>query len=167
MRQGRGPDLSRQPSSRYRVVERGRRLVVLDTHNGNAPVTRAPPGRIDSPRPTELAPDRPESAASDLDKAALALRAGAGQPILKTRSWFDDKAPRRILLHNRKQGRVGLLIAVVLIFAMTLFALIGWPVAIVIGWLIFHRGARKAIRRAITAWLDDAGQEIASDASAG
>ena len=144
------------PPSRYRVVERGRRLVVLDSWNGDAPVERAPPPSPDAPG-AELEPDEIRT---DLKVAALALRAGSAQPILETRAWFDDKAPRRILLDPAKQGRASLLFVMVIVLGFLMLVAIGWPVLLVLGWLLFTPAVRKAARRFTTRWLDRAGQEV-------
>ena len=146
------------PPSRYRVVERGRRLVVLDSWNDDAPVVRAPPPSLDGPR---VEPDLgPDDIRTDLKVAALALRAGSAQPILETRAWFDDKAPRRILLDPARQGRASLLLVMVIVLGMLMLVAIGWPVLFVLGWLLFTPAVRKGMRRFTTRWLDRAGQEV-------
>jgi hypothetical protein len=144
------------PPSRYRVVERGRRLVVLDSWNGDAPVVRAPPPSLDRPG----AEPEPDEIRTDLKVAALALRAGSARPILETRAWFDDKAPRRILLDTAKQGRASLLFVMVIVLGFLMIVAIGWPVLLVLGWLLFTPALRKAMRRFTTRWLDRAGQEV-------
>lgn len=167
------------PPSRYRVIEKDRRLVVIDTHNGNAQVTGAavqpPPTsrRLDRPAPSLAAPrPRPqrerapgprvtqEDIAADVRRAAQAVRSGAAQPILETQSWFDNKGPRRILLKPNSSGSGGVILAALLIFLTVGIFLIGWPLIFVLGFLILQPGTRKALRGGMTAWLDGAGEDL-------
>lgn len=169
------------PPSRYRVVEKDRRLVVLDTYNGNMPVTGtvvpppAPPARmrLDRASPRMAAPararlDRHEAAepvtqddiAADVRRAAQAVRSGTAQPILTTLAWFDNKGPRRILLNPNSSGSGGVILAVIAIFLMAGIFLIGWPLVVVLGFILLQPGTRKGLRSAITAWLDGAGEDL-------
>jgi hypothetical protein len=151
------------PPSRYRVVERGRRLIVLDTHNGNAPVVRTPPPEPAQPRREALAPSRqttPEDAAADLHRSMQAIRVGKADPVFETQSWYDDKAPRRVRLkQGGGGGGMGVAIVAIFIVAMIGFVTIGWPLLVVGGFLLLQSGTRKAFRRWVTRWLD--GQEAA------
>lgn len=162
------------PPSRYRVVERGRRLVVLDTHNGNAPVAPTPRAldALAKERPRALAAARrpgpsPADPRPRREAAARPIRSGAADPVLATQPWFDDKAPRRILLEDRKLGAMGLVVAVALTLVVIAIVSIGWPVLLVLGGLAFTPSVRKGLRRAVTRYLDDAGQEVGSGDSAG
>ena len=71
------------PPSRYRVVEQGRRLVVIDTLTG-APATRSAPTPTASPSRLPSAPAR-----TDFD----------GRSTLVTHPLYDDKAPRSLTLN--------------------------------------------------------------------
>lgn len=145
------------PSSRYKVVEQGRRLVVLDSWNGNAPVT----GHV--PAPVAKLSARPAT----VEQARATLRAhggehrsppapppaGAAEPgVVVTQRWYDDKAPRRVRL---RQSNAWAWIAVAVLFgALLAFVMFGWPVLLLAGFLIFQNGTRRAWRGALTKWLD-------------
>lgn len=83
--------MSEPPPPRYRVVERGRRLEVIDTWTG-APATRTPPAQ---PTPRAATP-------SALRTVAMLLCVGAtdakGRPLLTTIPAIDAQAPRTIAL---------------------------------------------------------------------
>jgi hypothetical protein len=146
------------PPSRYRVVERDRRLIVLDTHDGNRPVVRTPvPPPPAQPRRDSLRPSRPittDEAAQDLGKAMDAIRAGNADPVFETQRWYDDKAPRRVRL--RKQGGNGMGVAIIAILFVVMIGIVsfGWPLLVVAAFLLLQPAARKAFRRSVTRWLD-------------
>jgi len=147
------------PPTRYRVVEQGRRLVVIDTLAGRsvAPpaVTARPeifadrPRTMDAPRPQPQPQSRPTPGTPE----PRGRDAGGEGFSFITARWFDKQAPRRIRIGTDAQGQLigGLMVAiVVLIF---LFALIGWPVAFVLAFVVFNAKVRDGFRTAATTWL--------------
>ncbi|MFD1789649.1 hypothetical protein ACFSC3_19005 [Sphingomonas floccifaciens] len=131
---------SQPPPSRYRVVEEGRRLVVIDTRTGES-ATR---GRDALPERVPLGPER---------------IAFDGRAVLVTRPFYDDKGPRRLVLDEgtaawlenaRSLAIGGVVLAVVLtIFIPSLMALF------VIGAVALANGRTRAtLRSYATSWLD-------------
>lgn len=123
------------PPSRYRVVEQGRRLVVIDTLRGEQP-------------PRAARPRMP---------AAAAPRPGAA-PRFTTSAFFDSKAPRTVVLDDaagkRLGGLVGLAITAVILCGVfvTLF-----PAGLfVAAFFLATPGARNALRRISTRVIDQA-----------
>lgn len=123
----------RPPPTRYRVVERGRRLEVIDTLTGE-PVSRAP------------------SAYSRQGTGA-----GIDSDVFVTRRWYDDKAPRAIRINHATRARLlnlrwGVALGVALLVALSFLF---WPLAI---FLVFALAAgpklRAQLRAASTSWLD-------------
>ena len=100
------------PPPRYRVVERGRRLEVIDTRGGGSPSDSR---RDKAPRNQLLNPD--DGMAKLFRTVALALSLGArdddGRPLFTTADWFDAKGPRTVVLDDRGAQRLvtGLLIS--------------------------------------------------------
>ncbi|RYD88754.1 MAG: hypothetical protein EOP61_32960, partial [Sphingomonadales bacterium] len=92
------------PGTRYKVVERGRRLEVIDTWNGNATVTTT------RAEPAQRAPQLNASAAMESMSATRreppapieAIRAPKldqrGRGLLHTKPWYDAKGPRQIVV---------------------------------------------------------------------
>ncbi|MBQ1497805.1 MAG: hypothetical protein IIZ38_05790 [Sphingomonas sp.] len=136
------------PPSRYRVVEQGRRLVVIDTLAGEPvrPVPAAPemPGekrrRMEAPRPASPPPPRGRDAG------------GEGFSLVTAR-WFDNDAPRSIRIDRDGQAQLGMALLVLVVVAGFFLTVIGWPAVIVLGILLFNPKARGGLRTAATAWL--------------
>lgn len=138
------------PPGRYKVVERGRRLVVIDTRTGQ-PATREA-----RPQPPSLA-SRPlglerESPRSIDDKS--------GHAVLTTSRLYDLKGPRRIVISeaatarmNRSIGRIAVGLIAFAILATIFPLLLLLPAA-----LLFQPKARAAFRTWMTARLDEADQ---------
>jgi hypothetical protein len=148
------------PPSRYRVVERGRRLIVIDNHNG-APVTglpRAQQARVDrlvkalrTPEPGRSAPPPPQRTRPAPQQRPIE----AGDPtILTTQSWFDDKAPRRVRIGQENNSVLA--IAVLIVLALIVFGIVlfGWPALVVLVFLLAQKAVRAQFRRMVTHWLD-------------
>ena len=137
------------PPPRYRVVERGRRLEVIDTWAAGGP----PPQSITlrpSERPRDLAVPAP--GASPVTNAARTL----GRTGFTTSRLYDDKGPRRIAVDSdgqrqletaRNAAAFGVALAIVLIF-------LWWPILLVLPFLLASRQSRTAARAAVTRWLD-------------
>lgn len=133
------------PPSRYRVVERGRRLVVIDTHTGQ-PATRALPAREPGATPST---------------APVADEGRSSFAVLTTSRLYDLKAPRRIVMTPSFSDRIGRAAGgwVVALFVggtvVTLFAPMLWLVAL---FALLQPKLRDRVRAWITAQLDAADQ---------
>lgn len=123
----------RPPPSRYKVVERGRRLEVIDTQTGQS-----------ASRPPAASGGKSGGAGIDTD-------------VFVTKRWYDDKAPRAIRLNYATRARLlnlrwGIALAVALLVALSFLF---WPLAI---FLVFALAAgpklRAQLRAASTRWLD-------------
>jgi hypothetical protein len=153
------------PPTRYKVVERGRRLIVVDAQSG-APVTGLDRDqqaridglrqRLDAPEPRRSVPVPPPAPRPSLSSASppSASPFAADDKILTTQEWFDDKAPRRLRIGQNHQ--TGLLAAVVGFFVVgtAAFFILGWPALVVAGFFLSYKAVRQGIRGAITRWLD-------------
>jgi hypothetical protein len=148
------------PPSRYRVVERGRRLIVIDNHSG-APVTglpRAQQVRVDrlvkalrAPEPGRSAPLPKQSPRPMAQQRPIE----AGDPtVLTTQRWFDNKAPRRVRVSQQNQGSLPFVLLGMLMALVFGFVLFGWPALVVIVFLLAQKGVRGQFRRTVTKWLD-------------
>lgn len=130
------------PPSRYRVVEQGRRLVVIDTQTGRPAVS----GHDPAPAP-DTTPLGPERIAFD------------GRAVLVTRPFYDDKAPRRLILdegtarwlENARSLGIG---AAVLAVVATVFTPALLAVLVFAAIALVNPKTRAAARKPITAWLD-------------
>lgn len=140
------------PPSRYKVVERDRRLVVIDTLTGKPTSTPGPVGpviRAEQPPPAE----RPvtEDAPRQIDDRS-------GAQILTTSPLYDLKAPRRIVMGDRFNEKIGAAIGgwlAGLIFAFVIALLFfPWLLLVPVA-LLLQPKVRAAIRQWITARLDE------------
>lgn len=137
------------PPSRYKVVERDRRLVVIDTLTGkpaSAPGPVTPPDRAPPPnRP--IAEDEPRR-----------IDDRSGAQILTTSPLYDLKAPRRIAMGDRFNEKIGAAIGGWLIGLFVAFAIaflfFPWLLIVPVA-LLLQPKVRAAIRIWITARLDD------------
>jgi len=149
------------PPSRYRVEERGRRLVVVDRATGREvsptkfPLTLAGGDAAAGRRQSGHAP--PERG-----KGAQAWKFGFRQPratpdSFVTRSWFDAKAPRTIKLNYTAHSRLSVLRfgGAILIALLVTGSFLFWP------WFPFTIAAvltpakmRAHLREASTRWID-------------
>lgn len=123
------------PPGRYRVVEKGRRLVVIDTTTGQAATRDATPAAQQG---------RLERASFD------------GRSTLTTHPFYDLKGPRTLDLDPggtvlMKQVRVGIGIASVVIVVAVVFA--PW-LAVLPVFLLLQPVTRNGLRRRVTDWLD-------------
>ncbi|RYE01609.1 MAG: hypothetical protein EOP61_10745 [Sphingomonadales bacterium] len=148
------------PDTRYKVIERGRRLEVIDTWNGNAPVRpRADP--MPAPRRNL------EAAARALHAPPTAqMRAGRpnqrGRGPLRTMPWYDDKGPRQIAVTEAGEAKLkGLrIVALTCLFIAAVMAFLFWPLLFIAPFLILNDGARKSLRAASTKFLDELNQPV-------
>ncbi|WP_097062800.1 hypothetical protein [Sphingomonas guangdongensis] len=129
---------SSPPPSRYRVVERDRRLVVIDTRTGQPASGEAAP--LPAKRALPSLPDR-----TSFD----------GRATLVTHPLYDDKGPRELVLDpaaSTMLGRAGLVLAVAAI--ATVIAAVAFPPLLILVVLLLNPQPRRRLRAAITRWLD-------------
>ena len=163
--------MSAPPPPRYRVVERGRRLVVIDTWDKGAPASDAGaaprPGVANKATSRSATTTRPGVAGPQgaTGLAGLLVRIacfgsddGAGHPIFTTLEYYDAKGPRDITLSaagERRLGRMLINIAIALIFALAvLWFLLPLLVLLFFGAIAINASMRSFARPAITRWLD-------------
>lgn len=144
------------PPSRYRVVEQGRRLVVIDRLSGG-PIHPVPPSmpempgekrrRMEAPR----ALDRPAPRATKPEPRG---RYAGGEGLsFTTARWFDKEGPRTIRISQDGQGQAALVLAILFVVAIFFIAIIGWPILLILGFLALNAKARDGFRTAATTWL--------------
>lgn len=149
------------PPSRYRVEERGRRLVVIDRKSGRAvSPTKSPlplaggAGRSGQHRSGKTPP---ASA-----RGAQAWKFGFKQPratpdSFVTRSWFDAKAPRTIKLNYTAHSRLAALRfgGAILIALLVAGSFLFWPwFPFILAALLGPAKMRAHLRQASTRWID-------------
>jgi hypothetical protein len=141
------------PPGRYKVVERGRRLVVIDTRTGQ-PATREV-----KPTPSSRTP-MPASAPIE-NTAPRTIDDRSGAAILRTMPFYDLKGPREIVLTQGFTDRLSRTVAGWMIgffvFAVLATLLLPWL------WLLpvvaaFQPKVHAAFRNWMTARLDEADQ---------
>lgn len=141
------------PPSRYKVVERDRRLVVIDTLTGkpaSAPGPIPPADRQDHP------PSPIERPVAEDEPRRIDDRSGA--QILTTSRLYDLKAPRRIVMGDRFNEKFGGVIGgwLVGLFIAFSIAFIFFPWLIVLPFVLaLQPKLRAGIRTWITARLDE------------
>lgn len=129
------------PPSRFKVVERGRRLEVIDTQAGDAPTRSAR-------RPAAAPQDRPAGwwpCATRFD----------GTVEFETRAFYDEKAPRRITLDPGTAQRLGYarwVVASTVVLAVVVVLLQPW---LLVGTLALANPALRARLRGWTTRLVD------------
>ena len=136
------------PPSRYKVVEEGRRLVVVDRLTGE----RVKHQIHEKPH----RPDMPAMEAPRREMRAPAPRPSAGGPArsFTTESWYDDKAPRTLLLDDDKLGALMLVGGVAVCVALVAFFFLGFVALFALGFILLQKGTRTSVRRGVTGWLD-------------
>ena len=141
------------PPSRYRVVEQGRRLVVIDTLAGEAvhPIPRSVPEmpgetrrRMEAPRPQ----DRPAPRARTPEPAGR-YAGGEGFSFVTAR-WYDDEGPRRIRLNLDGQAQLFTVLLVLLGITAFFAVLFSWMLIFPLAFVLFNPKARGALRAAAT-----------------
>ena len=131
------------PPTRFRVVERGRRLEVIDTQGGN-PV---PVRRTGTPRPAAV-PGKPRF------RLPQKLRFDGGASWA-TDSFYDARGPRTLTLDPGAMQKLRYagagLVAIVVIWVVLAFAIpIVWGAPL----LLFNPKTRETVRDQVTAFLD-------------
>lgn len=128
------------PPGRFRVVEQGRRLVVIDTATGEA-ATRSPATPL-SPPP--------------LRRHGSERGAFEGRRTITTSPLYDNKGPRTVELDARaraslNQLKIGAAFALAALIAMAIFE----PMMLILVPLIaMQKQARAGLRTAATPWID-------------
>lgn len=151
------------PPTRYRVVERGRRLVVIDREDPGAVFRASPPEMPSSPPPGRamkaLAPAR-----SNGSTPGITLNE-RGDKVIQTARWFDDKGPRRITLvgyHTQKllkDAQTVLTIAAVIYIVGGVFL----PLIYAVPLALAFKPARVQARGWLTRWFDALDQASLGD----
>ncbi|HEX4695165.1 hypothetical protein [Sphingomonas sp.] len=154
------------PPSRYRVIERDGRLVVIDRQAGeqqlplslaSSPLVRVEPpisSRPASPSPKSMIADPPGLLRSVAAAVTGEVRDDDGRLLLDTANWFDSKAPRTIALSPAGERRLGAVVLALAAAALVAIALvvtgnvIGWVIAIG-GFALVSNGKPLA-----SSWLD-------------
>lgn len=139
------------PPSRYKVVEKGRRLVVVDRLTGEQvrqQIRETPQHRSDQ----NYAPPPPAPGPS-----ARPPMTGAGRTFT-TQSWYDNRAPRTLDLNDDKLGTLMVVGGVAVCLALLAFFLFSFFPLFVVAFILLQKGPRAALRRGATAWLDGLAQ---------
>lgn len=170
--------MTQMPPSRFKVVEQGRRLVVIDNQTGR-PVTgnetlQAAAARDTRPidtRPTDARMtvsrsqvSRPVEFAQERSRDVRKIAERSGDKVITTSRLYDLNGPRDIIADEALQSRISrwfmgwAVAAVVWFIAATAFPLL-WVVP---AFLLFQPGTRKYLRRQITTQIDRAAQVTGS-----
>jgi hypothetical protein len=141
------------PPSRYKVVERDRRLVVIDTLTGKPASAPGPVSPAEQHASATPPPDRP---VTETGPRRIDDRSGA--QILTTSPLYDLKAPRQIVMGDRFNDKIGAAIGgwlAGLFFAFTIaFLFFPWLLLLPVA-LLLQPKIRAALRQWITARLDE------------
>ncbi|MBX3593695.1 hypothetical protein [Sphingomonas sp.] len=154
--------MTTMPPSRYRVIEKDRRLIVIDTETGQQ-VTHGGPV-------APAAPTRDRAPAGDpLSRRTRTVDDRSGSGVIRTSRLYDDKGPRDIVVGPNGTGMLGSGAAVAMIVGVVFVGIaIAFPAILLVPALLFvNPKARKAIRSAVTVWLDSIDQAGGSPDSAG
>lgn len=143
------------PPSRYKVVERGRRLVVIDTLTGQ-PAAREP---VSAPEPAPTPMDRPVDGADRpvTETAPRRIDDRSGAAVFTTSRLYDLKGPREIVIDDRYNDLIGRAVGGVAVatIGLVLIATMTSPwVALLPFVALTQPKVRAAIRQWITARLD-------------
>ena len=173
------------PPSRYRVVERGGRLVVIDSVAGGTPPTAREllntqyPRQSRDPEPQTspqlaleldvLVPSSPAYTRSSVAPPPGFLRNVAatvcsderdadGRLQWTTARWFDARGPRTVTLSARTE--LQLAIAILTLLAVAFFAMIAAIAMGLVGWviLVIAGTSLPKARPAVTGWIDKLAQ---------
>ena len=149
----------RAPPTRYKVVERGRRLEVIDTLTGE-PVSRpsVPLPLAGGARGADIGTAPRDPAASARGRGSAGIDSG----MFVTKSWYDDQAPRAIRINRAARAqftnlRYGVAVAVALLVVM---GFLFWPLLVILAFLLATGPKLRAqLRTASTRWLDGLDQQ--------
>ncbi|NYT41697.1 hypothetical protein HZY97_13070 [Sphingomonas sp. R-74633] len=143
------------PPTRYRVVEQGRRLVVIDNWTGGPVQNTARPPEMPGERRRALqAPPPAPAPARPAPRSELRGRYAGGEGLsFTTARWFDNEGPRTIRVSQDGQTQLGIVLIVMLVVGGFFIAIIGWPIALVLAFLVLNPKVRGGLRTAATTWL--------------
>jgi hypothetical protein len=158
------------PPTRYRVVEKGRRLIVIDRLRGERVESRIvdtlegrSPRRIEArDRPMPAPVPTPAGRAEPRRSAGSGTQTGSGM-VVATQRWFDDRGPRRIRVDSDGEGKLAIAAvgaAVVAVLTIVLLIATGWIALPILAFVAFQSGPRKAARSRITDWLTGLGEQL-------
>ncbi len=160
------------PPTRFRVVERGRRLEVIDTVTGRAvdgkpglnPAASSAGARRDD---TPLLLDRVVEQSADLGAAFERNLGGLprttrfdGTVSFTTRAFYDDRAPRMVTLDPARAKilrGVAFAALVLLIITPALLLMLAWssfPLLVVLAAVVFNPKVRERLRAGVTSLID-------------
>ncbi|MBA17919.1 MAG: hypothetical protein CMN73_16460 [Sphingomonas sp.] len=165
------------PPSRYRVIERNRRLEVVDTWNhGRPPATpRSPIPRNlgEERRPRDAAPNPGRNAAWQAPRTRSSRVSPIGQDaegrtLIRTAGWWDAKGPRTVTLRRNAVEEMQPLAALALVAAVVaiIVCLFQPWLFLVLGFALANSTIRERIRAGLAGVIDGVAQE-ATDASDG
>ncbi|WP_210357397.1 hypothetical protein [Sphingomonas beigongshangi] len=133
------------PPSRWKVVERGRRLEVIDLRAG------ADERRLAKPPAARGSAPVTKTSLTGLRKISF-----DGSSELTTHRLYDDHGPRTVRLDPASARIAGIAAAATVLAATALIVTaIFWPAILLILPVLAQDKPRAAIRRPVTAWLDD------------
>ncbi|MBI0475876.1 hypothetical protein D9601_10985 [Sphingomonas sp. MA1305] len=146
--------MTRIPPSRWKVVERGRRLEVIDTQSGVRIGAAPPPVPSSGARPARpVTKARP--APAERDGVWLRKVSFDGTSDLTTHRLYDDKGPRTVRLDPLSARIAGLVIGgIVLALTALIVSAVFWPAILLVLVPLFQGNIRAPLRRAVTQWLD-------------
>lgn len=159
------------PPTRFRVVERGRRLEVIDTATGRAiggkpgsnPVASSAGARRDD---TPLLLDRvierstDPGAAFERNLSGLPRTIRDGTARFTTRAFYDDRAPRTVTLDPARAKILrGAAFAALMLLIITpaLLLMLAWssfPLLVVLAAVVFNPKVRERLRAGVTSLID-------------
>lgn len=149
------------PPTRYRVVEQGRRLIVIDTQAGRSsapPVVVSRPelfadrrSAMEAPRPPSPVRSQPRPMPGTPEPRGRHA-GGEGFSFVSAR-WYDGEGPRRIRLDQDGMTQLVAVLLIGLVVAGFFVTLIGWPILLVLGFLVFNPKVRAGLRTAGATWL--------------
>ncbi len=158
------------PPSRYRVIERGGRLIVIDTweKGRSGGDTVGAPAVQRAGMPTTMERAGPLAAISRwlVALACVGARDDMGRPILTTSALYDEKGAREITLSPASEQRLGRVLALgLLIVAIVIVILWAFPFLFfvaIFGGAMVSRVADSTVRAMITRWIDQLEPENAA-----
>lgn len=156
--------MSKPPPPRYKIVERGGRLVTIDTWAAKGAPPAASPG-VRTPDPWR-GPPRGEAAGpgAKLVAAVLRVQDADGRRLLTTAPAWDRKGPRTIALSAAGERRLGavLLAAAVVLVVLAAFAIVDldWLLPMAIIGAVLSGSLATSGAPLLTRFLDSLGEDV-------
>jgi hypothetical protein len=139
------------PPSRYRIYERNRRLVVIDSWAQGAAA-----GDIAASAPSMARQPQRHNVPGKLDRIAF-----DGRTSFNTHPLFDAKGPRTIILDPGSASAISAIkIALVIAAAVIAIVAVIFPYLLFVLLVLLQRRVRNQLRTSSTAWLDRAAGAI-------